>query len=73
MARGFASLSPELRRLYSSYGGQAVHEYGTGRQWTHAEAIAAGVKGRASKRAKADREALKDMLRGREGETRGDV
>ena len=53
--RGFASLSPDLRRLYSSFGGKAVHEYGTGRKWTRQEAIAAGIKGNMAKRAHAEK------------------
>ncbi len=44
--RGFASMTPERRREASRQGGLAVHEYGTGRQWTPAEARAANQKAR---------------------------
>lgn len=47
--RGFASMSPDQRREASRQGGLAVHEYGTGRQWTREQAQAAGVKGRESR------------------------
>lgn len=43
--RGFASLTPERRAEISSKGGKAVHQQGTGHEWTSAEAQAAGRKG----------------------------
>jgi len=44
--RGFASLSLERRCEASRQGGLAVHEYGTGRQWTPEQARAAAQKAR---------------------------
>lgn len=43
--RGFASMSPERRREIASQGGKAVHEKGTGHQWTVEEAREAGRRG----------------------------
>jgi general stress protein YciG len=43
--RGFAAMDPEKRRRISREGGRAVHEYGTGHEFTSDEARAAGQKG----------------------------
>lgn len=43
--RGFACISPELRRAISSKGGKAAHAQGTAHEFTPEEAKAAGVKG----------------------------
>ena len=48
--RGFASLSPERRRVIASKGGIAAHVAGTAPEWTKKEAIAAGRKGGAASR-----------------------
>jgi uncharacterized protein len=43
--RGFASLSPEMRRHIAGKGGRAAQEMGKAHQWTSEEARAAGRKG----------------------------
>lgn len=43
--RGLASMSPEKVRRICRLGGKAVHEKGTGHEWTQEEARAAGRKG----------------------------
>ena len=43
--RGFAALSPEVRRAISSKGGRAAHLAGTAHEFAHDEAVAAGRKG----------------------------
>lgn len=43
--RGFAALDPARLRAISSKGGKAVHERGTGYEWTAEEAARAGRKG----------------------------
>lgn len=43
--RGFAAISPELRREISRKGGKAAHAMGTAHEFTPEEAKAAGVKG----------------------------
>lgn len=43
--RGFAAMSPELRREISSKGGKAAHAKGTGHEWDSASARKAGTKG----------------------------
>ena len=43
--RGFAALSPELRREISKRGGVAAHQAGTAHEFSADEARAAGRKG----------------------------
>ncbi len=43
--RGFASLTTERRKEIAALGGKTAHAQGVGRQWTQAEAVAAGRKG----------------------------
>lgn len=43
--RGFASMSPEKRKLIASQGGRAAHRAGVAHQWTQEEAREAGRKG----------------------------
>lgn len=53
--RGFGSMDPAKVREISSLGGKAVHEKGTGHEWTSEEASEAGrVGGRASAARKAE-------------------
>ncbi len=43
--RGFALLSPELRREIAGRGGRRVADLGTGHRWTHETAKVAAAKG----------------------------
>jgi general stress protein YciG len=45
MARGFASLTPEQRKVIASKGGKTAHAKGTAHEWTSEEAKEAGRKG----------------------------
>ena len=43
--RGFASMTPEQRRMLGSRGGKTAHERGTAHKWTTEQAREAGRKG----------------------------
>jgi general stress protein YciG len=50
--RGFASMTPEKRRLIASLGGKAAQAKGTGHRWTPEKAREAGSKGGKATQAK---------------------
>ena len=52
LKRGFASLTPEVRRAIARSGGKAAHAKGTGHQWSRDEAREAGRKGGQARRVK---------------------
>jgi uncharacterized protein len=61
--RGFAAMSPEMRKAISKKGGIAAHALGTAHQFTSAEARLAGSKGgraAAAKKAEASDGAVKE-------------
>ena len=43
--KGFAAMSPEVRKKIASMGGKAAHAKGKAHRWTKAEAVEAGRKG----------------------------
>ncbi len=43
--RGFAAMSPEMRRIIAAMGGQSTQRLGRAHRWTPAEAKLAGAKG----------------------------
>lgn len=53
--RGFASMSKEKQREIASKGGKVAHQRGTAHEFTHEEAVIAGKKGGAKRRAQASK------------------
>ncbi len=52
--RGFRSLTPYERHVIATLGGLAAQRAGTAHKWTREEARAAGVKGGARRRERAE-------------------